>query len=78
MPRYQCRSIARAMIWPFTGTDQNRIRVAARAAILAPRNGLNITYTNTIRTVRIEPQAIIDEIVCLSRLRKPVIIRTEP
>ena len=78
MPTYQCRSIARAIIWPFTGTDQNRINVAMMDAKLAPRNGVNITKAKTIMTVRIEPQAMIEEIVWLKRRLKPVVARTNP
>ena len=76
MPRYQCLLIARAMIWPFTGTDQNRIKVAMMEAKLAPRNGVNMTNANTINTVRIDPQAMIEEMVCVKRLEKPVTART--
>ncbi len=73
MPTYQCLSIARAMIWPLTGTDQKSKSEASSEAISWPPSGDRTTTTTTMTIVRMEPQAMMLAIVGTSRWLYPEI-----
>ena len=74
MPTYQCRSIARAMICPSTGTDQNSITVAISPADASPTNGANRAYSKTNTSVMSAPTPIIADTVCNTRAGRPLAI----
>ena len=63
MPMYQCIPIAREMIWPFTGTDQISTNHAISEAVLTPSRGARMTNRTTRAIVKIDPQAMMQDMV---------------
>ena len=68
---YQCCSIALAIIWPFTGIAHISISQASIEAPL-PRTGFKSIKTATVRIVRTEPQAMMQDTVGKNLCLKPV------